>query len=289
MNGLAWVAALLALLGVPDRPQETPEGWRSLFNGKDLEGWETWLGKPHKAVDVPGLPRGEGGEYLEPVGLNKDPKGVFGVVETDGKPALRISGEIWGALTTKEEFEGYHFRVEEKWGAKKWPPRDGDPSPRHSGLLYHSVGPHGKGGSYWMRSFECQIQEHDFGDFWSVDGVLADVEAVNRDPANPRSLLVYKKGAPKVTGTTRHVVKELDAEKPHGEWNMIEIYCAGQTSVHVINGKVVMVLQGLRQRVDGREEPLTKGRLQLQSEGAEVYFRNIMIRPLREIPKELLQ
>jgi hypothetical protein len=286
---MAAVVWLSAPLGLPAQGQEHPEDWRSLFNGKDLEGWETWLGKPNKAIDVPGLARKENGEYLEVVGLNKDPKSVFGVVEVDGKPALRISGEIWGAITTKEDFGGYHFRVEQKWGAKKWPPRDQDQSPRDSGLLYHCVGPHGKGGTYWMRSFECQIQEHDCGDFWSVDGVLVDVEAVNRDPANPKSPLVYKKGAPKVTGTTRRVVKESDAEKPRGEWNMIEIYCVGQTSVHVINGKVVMVLQGLRQRVAEREEPLTKGRLQLQSEGAEVYYRNMMIRPLREIPKELLQ
>jgi hypothetical protein len=284
--------ALLAILGAvfafgPSRVQE-PEG-QSLFNGRDLAGWETWLGKPHKAIDVPGLERNDRGEYTGPVGLDRDPKGVYTVVEVDGRPALRISGEVWGAVTTKEEFENYHFRVEHKWGTKKWPPRDAEKSPRHSGLLYHSVGRHDAGGTYWMRSFECQIQEHDCGDFWSVDGVLVDVEAANRDPANPRSDLIYKKGAPRIQGTTRRVFKESDNERPAGEWNTIEIYCAGQTSAHVINGKVVLVLQGLRQRVDGKETPLMKGRLQLQSEGAEVFYRNMSIRPIKEIPKELLQ
>jgi hypothetical protein len=271
----------------PARVQE-PE-WRTLFSGKDLSGWETWLGKPNKAIDVPGLEKNDRGEYPGPVGLDRDPKGVYTVVEVDGRPAVRISGEVWGALTTKEEFENYHFKVEQKWGTRKWPPRDTEKSPRHSGLLYHSVGPHGAGGTYWMRSFECQIQEHGCGDFWSIDGVLVDVEAANRDPDNPRSELVYKKGAPRIHGTTRRVLKESDSERPAGEWNTIEIYCAGQTSAHVVNGKVVLVLQGLRQRVDGKEAPLTKGRLQLQSEGAEVFYRNMSIRPIREIPKELLQ
>jgi hypothetical protein len=274
----------LALLAQDKEPE-----WRSLFNGKDLAGWETWLGKPNRAIDVPGLEKNAEGEYAGPVGLDKDPKGVYSVVEVDGKPAVRVSGEVWGAITSKEEFGNYHFRVEHKWGTKKWPPRDAEKTPRHTGLLYHAVGRHGAGGTYWMRSFECQIQEHDCGDFWSVDGVLVDVEAVNQDPANPKSGLVYKKGAPRIAGTTRRILKESDHERPAGEWNTIEIYCVAQTSVHVINGKVVMVLQGLRQRVDGREVALTKGRLQLQSEGAEVFFRNPSIRTIAEIPKELLQ
>ena len=104
-------------------PQE-PEG-RSLFNGRDLAGWETWLGKPNKAIEVPGLEKNAQGEYAGPAGLNKDPKGVFSVVEVDGKPTLRLSGEIWGALTTVDEFENFHFKIEQKWGTKKWPPQIG--------------------------------------------------------------------------------------------------------------------------------------------------------------------
>ena len=279
------IAAGVAL--APAAAQDNKEEWKPLFDGKDLSGWETWLGKPNKALDVPGVARNEKGEYSEPVGLNKDPKGVFTVLEADGKPAVRISGEIYGAMTTKEEFANYHFKMEFKWGRKKWPPRED--KPRHSGLLYHGVGPHGAGGTYWMRSFECQIQERDCGDFWSVDRVIIDVEAVNKDPNNPKSDLVYKKGAPKIAGTTRRILKDPDNEKPVGEWNTIELYCVGQTSVHAVNGKAVMVLQGLRQRVAGIEVPLTKGKLQLQSEGAEIFYRNMMIRPIAEIPKGLLE
>jgi hypothetical protein len=70
---------------------------------------------------------------------------------------------------------------------------------------------------------------------------------------------------------------------------VVELYAVGQTAVHVNNGIPNMVLTGLRRKVDGKEEPLTKGKLQLQSEGAEVFYRNIQIRKIDKIPEELLK
>lgn len=279
------VGAAAALGAAPDGPQEG-ESWRSLFNGKNLEGWDTWLGKPHRSVEIPGLKRTEKGDYLEPVGLNQDPKGVYSVVEFEGHPAIRISGEIWGALTSREEFENYHLRLEVKWGQMKWPPREN--AVRDSGLLYHGVGPHGAQSSFWMRSFECQIQENDFGDFYSVAGAVVDVEAERQDPADPQSPWVYRKGAPRQTGVTRRIIRNPKMDRLT-EWNTVEVYCAGPTAVHVINGTPNMVLTGLRHKVNGQEVPLTKGKIQIQSEGAEVYYRAISIRPISEIPKRFLE
>ena len=51
------------------------EEWTALFNGRDLDGWDTWLGKPNKGA--------------EPVGLNKDPKAVYSVTTIDGSYAAR--------------------------------------------------------------------------------------------------------------------------------------------------------------------------------------------------------
>lgn len=260
---------------------------KPLFNGKDLEGWETWLTKPHRSSEVEGLKKNEKGEYVEALGLNRDPRGVFTVVTEDGQPALRISGEIWGGISTKEEFENYHFRAEFKWGVKKWPPRE--KTVRDNGLLYHCVGAHGAGSGAWLKSFEMQIQERDCGDFHSVAGVLVDVEAVPKETSKPNGDLVYRKGAPKVTGVARRIWKDPDNEKPSGEWNVVEFYCVGQTSVHVVNGKVVMVLTGLRHKAGGKEVPLTKGRIQIQSEAAEIFWRNLEVRPLAELPATLLQ
>jgi 3-keto-disaccharide hydrolase len=261
------------------------DGWKALWNGTDFSGWETYLGRPNRRSDVPGLTRNDQGNYPEALGVDKDPTGVFSVAEVDGKPAIRISGEVYGALTTKEEYENYHLRFQIKWGTKQWPPRE--TGARDSGCLYHCVGPHGAGSGAWMQSLECQVQEHDCGDFFSVVGVIVDVEALRRDAANSRSPLVFTKGAPKVIGTTQRIIRNPENDKLT-EWNTIEVLCVGQTSVHVVNGKVNMIMTGLRRKVDGQEVPLTKGRLQFQSEAAEVFYRNIELRPLSAIPPEYL-
>jgi Domain of Unknown Function (DUF1080) len=292
MNRRAAVLAMLALpfgarRGSAARVVRIQEPWTPLFNGKDLAGWETWLGKPHRLIDVPGLQRNEQGEYLQPVGLNTESGRVFSVVQADGAAAIRISGEIYGGLITREEYENYHLRFDFKWGEKRWPPRE--QAVRDSGCCYHSVGPHDASYGFWMKSFEFQIQEADCGDFYSLAGVIADVEAVLKDPANPKSDLLYRKGSPKVLGTTKRIVKASDHERPRGEWNSMELYCLGQTSVHVVNGKPNMILTGLRHRVDSREVPLTKGRIQFQSEAAEVFYRNIAIRRITEIPNQVLE
>jgi hypothetical protein len=265
---LAPLAVTLTAFGA-DKAEPSGE-WKSLFNGKDLTGWDTWLGKPFKEKDV--------------VGLNKDPKGVYTVVMMDDKPAIRISGEIFGALTSKDEFENYHLKLEFRWGDKKWPPREN--TVRDSGLLYHCVGPHGAGGGFWMRSLECQIQEHDCGDFYSVAGVIVDVEGERKGDKGP---ITFKKGGMKFTGLTSRIIRDVDHEKKVGEWNTIELLCVGGTCVHVVNGKVNMVMTNARQKVDGKEVPLTKGKIQLQSEGAEVFYRNISVKPIKEIPPEYLK
>jgi hypothetical protein len=272
MNRRSAVLAMLALpLGsrfapAPLATRRIQESWTPLFNGSDLAAWDTWLGKP--------------------VGLNSDPAGVFSVVRLTDGPAIRISGEIFGALTTREEYGNYHLRFEFKWGDKRWPPREG--AVRDSGCCYHSVGPHGASYGFWMRSFEFQIQEGDCGDFYGLAGVIVDCEAVRRNPDDPGSEMIYKKGAPKIVGHTKRIIKDRDHERPRGEWNIMELFCVGQTSVHVVNGKATMILTGLRHSVDDREVALTHGRIQFQSEGAEVFYRNIAVRPIREIPAAIL-
>lgn len=281
MKNYAFAIAIATLLAVSAQAAE-PGAWRPLFNGKNLDGWDTYLGPPDASVEGLDLRKNEAGAYIEPVGENKDPTGVYSVVEIDGAPAIRISGQIFGAITSKEEFENYHLRLETKWGEKKWAPRLD--RVRDSGLLYHCIGPQASGSRFWMKSFECQIQENDNGDFYSVGGVLVDVEA---DRSGERTL-VFRPGGELVRGWRNRIIRNPMSENPSGEWNTVEIYVVGQTAVHVCNGKTNMILTGLRHVVDGREEPLVRGKIQIQSEGAEVFYRNIEIRPIDQIPDSVL-
>jgi hypothetical protein len=51
-----------------------------------------------------------------------------------------------------------------------------------------------------------------------------------------------------------------------------------------VNGAVVMRLFNSKIIQNGKEEPLDAGKIQLQSECAEVYYRNIEIMPLTKMP-----
>src|SRR5262249_39066136 len=127
----------------------------------------------------------------------------------------------------------------------------------------------------------------DCGDFWPVAGrVLVDVEGEQPAEKGP---VTHKKGALVLLGVSRRIIKAADYEKPTGEWNTIELLTVGGTSVHVVNGKPNLVLRNTRRGVDGKEEPLVRGKIQLQSEGAEVFYRNIAVRPLKKIPDEFLK
>ncbi len=278
MKPLAARILLLLLLGFGFFSARTP-GSRRLFNGKNLKGWDTYIG--------PAYDSGQNKFSGTAPGLNADRFGLFSVVQTDAEPAIRISGEHFGGISTVESFENYHLRLEFKWGKQKWNPKKN--GPRDSGVLYHATGPHGADGKFWMRSHEFQIQEGDCGDYWGVAGALADIPARKKgenefvyDPSSP--LLTFKDG----TETGRHCIKNPDAENPTGEWNVIDLYCMADTSVHVVNNRVNMILYRLRQTDSDGSAPLRKGKIQIQSEGAEVFYRNISIEKIKRIPQQLL-
>lgn len=257
----------------------SPQHMRPLFNGKNLQGWDTYIGPPYDSL--------QNKFSGESPGLNVDPSGLFSVVQEDGRAAIRISGEHFGGISTKSAFANYHLRLEFKWGKKKWHPKKG--SARDSGLLYHAVGPHAGDGAFWMRSQEFQLQEGDCGDYWGVAGAFADIPARKKngndyvyDPGS--SLLTFKENTP----IGRHCIKNPDAENPSGTWNTIDLYCSGDTSIHMVNGEVTMILYNLRQATGEKISPLTKGKIQIQSEGAEVFYRNISIRNIKRLPVSLL-
>jgi hypothetical protein len=265
-------------------------GWTSLWNGRDLTGWTTWMRQPEPTSEVPGLKRGADGRYTEPIGVGRDPLNVFTVArDVDGSPAIRISGEVFGELRTTRSFQNYHLKLQFKWGDKKWPPRDGASTPRDSGLLYHVHAAPGAEGRTWARSVELQIQEHDVGDLYAIGSVIG-VRARSRagtqpplydyDPAGEWTFFSQSQGA------SGRCVKQPDNERPTGEWNTVELVCFGGDCIHIVNGKVVMRLHGPL-RIDAAvPTPVTSGQIILQSEGAEIFYREIALRSIAAIPAE---
>lgn len=69
----------------------------------------------------------------------------------------------------------------------------------------------------------------------------------------------------------RNTKKTHGAERPVGEWNEYEITVDHGTIALRVNGEV------LNEATDVLETP---GKIGLQSEGAEIHFRNIRLAPL---------
>ena len=282
--------ALLAFLFAGGIPAAEP-AWRPLFNGKDMTGWDTYLGKPNAASNVPGLKRDDKGVYLEAIGMNRDPFNNFSVINADGRPAIHISGEGFGMMTTKENFGNYRVRLQFKWGTKKWPPRE--QAVRDSGLLYHVHGEPGRSSGVWPACVELQIQEHDCGDLYAI---ITQLTVPAREEAGPTKMLYHYDPAGKPMNFKQEppignrCIRLEDAEKSAGEWNTIELICFGGDSIHVVNGKVVMRLKNARQQnAAGEWVPLSSGHISLQTEGAEVFYRDVELMPITAVPAEFVE
>ena len=100
----------------------------------------------------------------------------FSVVEqVDGAPAIRISGQHWGGIATRERYADYRLVVEFRWGLLTWGARQR--AARDSGVLVHGEGPLGNTArdmnGPWLRSIEAQVIEGGTGDIILVAGYNA--------------------------------------------------------------------------------------------------------------------
>lgn len=170
-----------------------------------------------------------------------DPSEIWQV--KDG--AIICDGSVNGYLITEKEYEDYVLRVQWRWGEKVT-------RGRNSGVFVHVVGPD----KIWPKAIEAQLMHGRAGDFWLVDNFKLNVDAKRRDPKVDRHY--FRLGD--------------DIEKKLGEWNQYEITCKGHTIKLEINGKLVN---------EGIMAEVTKGKILLQSEGAEIHFRNVELKPLK--------
>lgn len=259
-----------------------------LFNGRNLDGWDSWLGYAD-ARETYGQPKGP------PIGLNHDTGGVFRVDSVDGRPAIHVSGKVWGGLITRRSYRDYHLHLQFRWGEHAW-----FPMPRNNGVLYHSHGNYGAFFGTWMSAIEFEIVPHSVGmllavgdskgthSFRTVDWRVGAKVEVGQDRTMPYPFRRYMAGGrlSPLQMPAFNVEAASDAEKPLGQWNTLDIYTLGDRSIHVVNGVPVMAASGLTTTEGtGKPHPLVQGRIQLQSEGAETWFRDITITPIARLPR----
>ena len=212
-----------------------------LFDGKDLSHFDT---------------------FIKSTGLNSDPSHIF-VIENG---EIHVSGKEMGYIITKQEYKNYYLRAEFKWGDGTFAPRAGQA--RDSGILYNIQGEN----KVWPRSVEFQINEGCTGDFWMTDGAALTGKNGKRVTGPAGSALKidrFNKGEFKNVTGFRDPTNEL--EKPHGEWNVVELVNQDGHVKQYVNGKLAN---------EGTDAFPITGKILFQSEGAEVYFRNIKLFPL---------
>lgn len=279
-EGIKWA------IGLTDVPLK--ETWTNLLDA-DFTHWDKFIGVPHVSVPLPDdVPKSENVHVGTPLGLNNDPLNVFTMIKENGEDVLKVNGQIYGGLTSKQEFGDYHLQLQFKWGEKKWAPRK--EVQRDNGLLYHCTGPHGSFWNVWMRCLEFQIQERDMGDFFALAGANAQVYADG--PREDKQAGFKPGGAPIGVGSkygNYRGIRSTNEEKSHGEWNTMDLYTIGGRAIHVVNGTVVNAVDNAFTVIDGKESPLIRGKIQLQSEAADAFFRRVRIKAIDEIPAAILK
>lgn len=268
------------LLGfVPKQPGE----WTPLLD-KELSHWETYLSYAHKLGYNGKVPKDSLGNPIQPIGYNNDKTHVFSVMNDATGPVLRISGAIYGCLFTRQSYENYHLTLQVKWGKQKYDPRKN--LLRDSGILYHSNGE--AGAEYWrswMLSQEFQIMEGHMGDFWCQANSAIDIRSFQSEGIMNRVADEKQPFAPFKGGGDYYCMRSANYESGPDEWTRLDLICFEGKSIHLVNGHVVMVLKNSRYiDAGGKEVPMQRGKIQLQSEAAEVFYRDIRIKPLSTLP-----
>jgi hypothetical protein len=275
MRAVVSLLLLLSLASPASTAAQTairPDTVIHLFDGKSLDGFYTWLVDSHR----------------------EDPLRVFTVVDqVDGAPAIRISGEKWGGIITRESYRDYRLIVEFRWGLLTWGQRKN--ATRDSGVLVHGQGADGSTrrdfNGPWLRSIEAQVIEGGVGDIILVAGFEADGARVtprisaragkdrdgepvfdpNGEAREFESGRINWYGRDVDWQDTLGFRGKDDVESPSGQWTRLEVIAQGDRITNIVNGKVVN---------EGSRSSLTEGKILIQCEGAEIFFRRIDLEPV---------
>ena len=180
-----------------------------------------------------------------------DAKGTWEVLPGG---VLKCSGKPTGYLATEQEYADYVLRLEWKYAPT-------DLKRPNSGVLLHVQ----KDEVFWPFSLEAQLAHGQAGDIWFQFDAKKELPKLAIDPT--------RKDAANKDGRHYFRIGKGEAlEKPIGEWNRYEIECVGGGVKLTINGRLVN---------EGTGGSLTRGRIALQAEGAEVHFRGLELRPAK--------
>ena len=186
-------------------------------------------------------------------------------------------------------YRDYRLIVEYRWGGVTW--GDRKTRARDSGVLLHAQGRPGNTkkdfNGPWLRSIEFQIIEGGVGDILPVAGFNEQGEQVR--PSVTAKVRPVRKAKRSSINTADSVLVDdqlVGGSRWEDRWDFAvqdvrapapvdaaRSSCRQRQPDYYVNGQLVNA---------ATEKPsFTEGRIMIQSEGAEVYFRRIALQPLR--------
>jgi len=163
---------------------------------------------------------------------------------------LICKGKPTGYLFTNSSFRDFKLSLEWRWAPGS--------EPGNSGVLLRIAG---KPETFMPKCVEAQLKHENAGDIWGFYGASVDGPADRIQEVKDHKDLGNFKGVKKIKA----------AEKAPGEWNRYEIKVSGGNLELKVNGELVNQATGL---------DIVSGPIGLQSEGAEIHFRNIQMNRL---------
>lgn len=225
---------------------------QELFNGKNLDGW-------YQITDEKGPDKN----------LFKAESGTIHVYPTQAENSV----QSFGAIITENNYEDYVLSLEYKWGEKKFKPRDN--FVRDAGVIIHMSGEN----IIWPSGIECQIQEGDTGDLWIIKSrASSKVHPINKN--------FDVDGLLSTLGTQNIEYNRFPRsycwEKPG--WNKVVLVVNGDHAQFYINDKLVNEAINMKKWDEAQKKwiPLTGGKILLQAEGSEIFYRNISLQSLKK-------
>lgn len=216
------------------------DGWVSLFDGKSLDGWTPYGNNAANLFTVT-----DGAIHTYPTQPD----------QSDQPEANLVHDKV---LSGK-----YTLHVEYKWGEKRFGARK--QADRDAGILFHVTGTVSK---VWPDSIECQLGsspisgEWTSGDLW----VLGGPTSAQVKDAGGNLQTVMKNGNFGFSSASEQ------NELPHGQWNTVQVVVNGaDDAAFLVNGKEVNHVYNMKYN----GAPLSEGRISVQAEYGEVYYRNI--------------
>ena len=185
--------------------------------------------------------------------------------------------------------------AEFRWGGVTWGQRKD--RTRDSGILLHAQGRLGNTqkdfNGPWLMSQEFQIIEGGVGDYISVAGFTESGEQVRpsltttirKDRDGERvwdskgDSTIVNSGRVNWWGRSEDWEDKLgfrgpkDVETADIGWTRLEAIVNGASLQYYVNGQLVF---------EATNSSLTEGKIMVQSEGAEIYFRRIDLEPLKQ-------